>query len=113
MILKNKIQHFVGTPSWFVSIANDPALKKADLSFLKMMTYGGDSLDVKQERQMNLFLNQHGAPALTKGHGMSETCGCAAYAVGEYNRLDSFGIPLPNTIYAVVNPETKEIIPFD
>ena len=113
MILKNRIQHFVGTPSWFVSIANDPALKKADLSFLKMMTYGGDSLDVKQERQINLFLNQHGAPALTKGHGMSETCGCAAYAVGEYNRIDSFGIPLPNTIYAVVNPETKDMIPFE
>lgn len=112
MLLRNRIQHFVGTPSWFVGISEDPALAKANLSFLKMMTYGGDSMDAKQERTINWFLQQHGSPILTKGHGMSETCGAAAYAIEKYNRLDSFGIPLPGTIYAVVDPETKKMIPF-
>lgn len=44
---------------------------------------------------------------------MSETCGGAAYAAGEYNSFGTMGVPMLHTIYAVVDPETKELLKFD
>lgn len=114
LIMKYKPQTVIGTPTWFLSIINDPMLKNADLSFLRMVTYGGDSMEEEDEIKVNKFLRSHNCPCLlTKGHGMSETCGCASYAIGEYNKLNSVGIPMPNTIYAVVDPETKKLIKFE
>lgn len=114
LILKYKPQTVIGTPTWFLSLINDPILRNADLSFLRMVTYGGDSMEMEDEIRINKFLRDHNCPCLlTKGHGMSETCGCASYAIGNYNKLNSVGIPMPNTIYAVVNPETKELVKFE
>ncbi len=111
MILKHKPQTIIGPPTWLLNLLNDKNLKNKDLSFIKMLTYGGAGLEPKYEMEINEFLKQHNCSVLiTKGHGMSELCGCASYATGEYNLLGSIGIPLPNTIYALVNPDTKELI---
>ena len=113
LISKYKPQTVIGAPTWFLSMTEDKTLKGKDLSFLKMITYGGDSMEVSDETRINEFLKLHNCQSvLTKGHGMSETCGCASYATGEYNKLGSIGIPMPNTIYGVVDPETKELIKF-
>lgn len=114
LIMKYKPQTVIGTPTWFLSLINDPTLKNADLSFLRMVTYGGDSMESEDEIKINEFLKSHNCTCLlTKGHGMSETCGCASYAIADYNKLDSVGIPMPNTIYSLVNPETKQLIKFE
>lgn len=113
LILKHKPETIIGPPTWFLNLVKDPILKGADLSFVKMITYGGDSMEPEDEIRINEFLKSHNCKAkLTKGHGMSETCGCASYATGDYNTLGSMGIPMPNSIYTIVNPETKEPIKF-
>lgn len=114
LILKYKPQTVIGTPTWFLSMINDPVLKNADLSFLRMVTYGGDRMEIEDEIKINQFLASHNCKSLlTKGHGMSETCGCASYAINEYNHLGTMGIPMPNTTYGIVNPETKELLRFE
>lgn len=114
IILRYKPNIIIGPPTWFLSLTKDKKLKKADLSFLKMITYGGDSMEEQDEKEINDFFNDHNCKAaITKGHGLSETCGCASYAVGEYNKPKSIGIPMPNTIYALRNPNTKELIKFE
>ena len=114
LIKKYKPQTIIGAPSWFLALAKDTVLQDADLSFLTMATYGGDSMDVEDENNINQFLKDRNSQCvLTKGHGMSETCGCASYATGDYNNLASVGAPMPLTTYAVVNPETKEMMRFD
>jgi long-chain acyl-CoA synthetase len=93
---------------------DDPLLKNADLSFIKMITYGGDSMEPADKVRINEFLRRHNCKVkLTKGHGMSETCGCSAYSDGEYNVLGAMGIPMPFSVYGVVNPETKEPVNFE
>lgn len=114
LIKKYKPQTIIGAPSWFLALSNDETLQNVDLSFLTMATYGGDSMDIEDEIRVNEFLKKHNSRCvLTKGHGMSETCGCASYATGAYNVLASVGAPMPLTIYAVVDPETKELLKFD
>ena len=114
LIKKYKPQTIIGAPSWFLALAKDAVLQDADLSFLTMATYGGDSMDVEDEININQFLKDRNSQCvLTKGHEMSETCGCASYATGDYNNLASVGAPMPLTTYAVVDPETKEMMRFD
>ncbi len=114
LIIEHQPQIIIGTPTWFINMMNDPMLKNADLSCLKMVTYGGDSMEAEDEINLNKFLQSHNSSiVVTKGHGMSETSGCASYATNDYNDIGIMGIPMPNTIYAVVNPETKELLKFE
>ncbi len=113
IIKKHKPQTVMGVPAWFSSLLEDKAVAKEDLSYLTMITYGGDAMNPSEETKVNVFLSARHSPAvLTKGHGMSETCGCSSFAIGEYNNLGGIGIPMPYTTYALVDPETKELLKF-
>ena len=114
IILKSKAQIIIGPPTWFLGLLDDPNLKNKDLSFIKMATYGGDSMEPEDEVRVNEFLMRHNCKVkLTKGHGMSETCGCSSYADGKYNLLGTMGIPMPFSTYGIVDPETKKPINFE
>ncbi len=114
LIKKYNPQTIIGAPSWFLALSKDDTLQNADLSFLTMATYGGDSMDYEDEIRINDFLKTRNSRCvLTKGHGMSETCGCASYATKDYNIPASVGVPMPLTTYAVVDPDTKELLKFD
>ena len=113
LIAKYRPQTIMGAPSWFMTLASDPALQHEDLSCLTFASCGGDSVDPVDERTLNDFLRVHKSRTmLTTGHGMSETCGCASFGAGQYYIPGSIGIPLPYTTYAVVDSETKELIRF-
>lgn len=47
---------------------------------------------------------------MTKGHGLSQLCGCGTFTLDDYNEVGSMGVPLPLTTYRLRNPETKEFI---
>lgn len=114
MIKRYRPQTVIGTPPWLLYLISDPALTNADLSCLTMITYGGDSLNADDENKINNFLKSHKCKTvLTKGHGMSETCGCASFANHMYNHVNTVGIPLPQTIYAIVDPDTKQLVKFN
>lgn len=113
MLITHKPQIVIGVPSWFMALPQSSQLSNANMNFFKMITYGGDSMSVKDESRVNEFLLAHGCQhTLTKGHGLSEVCGCSTYAINGYNTPESCGIPLPMTTYAIVDPETKELMPF-
>lgn len=109
LVKKYRPNVVLGTPSWIVSLTNSDYLKNMNLSCITRVIYGGDSMTASDEEKVNLFLKQHGSKAeVEKGHGMSEYCGCGSYAQGKYNMPDSMGIPLPSTIYGIVDPSVDE-----
>ena len=92
----------------------DKNIKNVDLEFLKMITYGGDTMEYQDEIAVNEFLKAHNCNSkITKGHGMSETCGCASFAIDDYNIPRTMGIPMPSMTYGIVDPETKKLIKFE
>ncbi len=106
LLKKYKPNVILATPSWLVSLTKSRYLDKVDLSCITRIIYGGDSMARKDEETLNNWLRKHGSSAVVeKGHGMSEYCGCGSYAQKEFNRYESIGIPLPNTIYTLVNPD--------
>lgn len=99
----------LGTPAWIVALANDVSLADEDLSCLTRIIYGGDSMTKNDEEKVNEWLKSHNSKSVVeKGHGMSEYCGCGSYAQREWNLYESIGIPLPDTIYTLVEPESAD-----
>lgn len=99
----------MGTPAWLAALPDYSYLTNEDLSCIHTIIYGGDSLSPQDEERVNKWLKQHGSSAkVEKGHGMSEFLGCGSYAQDEYNQLGSIGIPLPNTIYSIVDPNVED-----
>ena len=114
LIKKYKPQTIIGTPTWFLNLMKDKNIKNVDLEFLKMVTYGGDTMEYQDEIAVNEFLKAHNCNSkITKGHGMSETCGCASFAIDDYNIPRTMGIPMPSMTYGIVDPETKKLIKFE
>ena len=113
LIKKYKPSILMGTPNWYLALPSDKALEGSDLSFIKIIGYGGDSMNKYDEIMINDYLKNHNCKTkISKGHGMSETSGGASYAIGDYNIPGSMGIPMIDTIYGVVDPETKEPLKF-
>ena len=109
LIFKHKPNIIMGTPSWLAALPSYDMLKNMDLSIIHTIIYGGDSMTPQDEEKVNEWLKKGGSPAkVEKGHGMSEFLGCGSYAQDEYNKLGSIGIPLPNTIYSIVDPSIDD-----
>lgn len=111
LVYLNKAAISVGIPSWYLAMRDDPYLEGKSLDFIRFMSFGGIGMTDRDEESVNQFLAEHGAKIkLSKGHGMSEICGCGSLATGTANPLGSMGIPLPKTTYAIVDPDTKEML---
>lgn len=109
LVKKYRPNIIMGTPAWLAALPNYGYLEGLDLSCIKKIIYGGDSMSPEDEENLNRWLKLHGSNAVAeKGHGMSEFLGCGSYAQKGYNMLGSIGIPLPNTIYTIVDPNVEE-----
>lgn len=109
-----KPEILVGIPSWYIAMMNDPYMEGKDIQQLKFVSFGGMGMSANNELKVNEFLHSHDAKVnLSKGHGMSETCGCSSLATGNINSPRSIGIPLPYTSYSIVDPFTKEPLCFE
>lgn len=104
----NKIAIAVGLPCWYIAMTEDKTLDGKDMSFVKYMSYGGTSMDIEDERKVNEFNLKHNIKTkMSKGHGLTETEGCASNATDSFNEEGSIGIPMPKTTYCIVDSETK------
>lgn len=109
LLKKYKPNIIMATPAWISAFPEWNYLDGLDLSCITKVIYGGDSMTASDEEKVNKWLKKHGSNAeCEKGHGMSEFLGCGSYAQKEYNNLNSIGIPLPNTIYTVIDPNVED-----
>ena len=84
-----------------------------DMSFLNTLGLGAEQLSEKALNELVQWLRGHNAESLiSQGWGCSETCSNATIAMLDSLLKGSAGIPLKNTKMCVVNPETKELLPF-
>ena len=80
-----------------------------DLSFLVDLTGGGDSVNLEQERHLNNNLTVKNARTkYLAGYGMTEIASAAASNQNLASREQSIGIPLPQTVFKVVDLDTGE-----
>ena len=110
-ILKYKPQAYLDVPNGIASVITDKRIKSnTDLSFIKHIGIGGDTLEIALEQQCNEFLKAHNyLNKVQKGYGMTEIGSAAIINVSdESNALGSVGIPFPKTVAKIVHPDTRK-----
>lgn len=98
-----------GVPTLYEALLKNTHMNNVDLSQVKYVISGGDSLSVQRNKVVNDFLTSHGCEVgITQGYGMTETCGPASFGMLGSDKLGSVGIPLPGNIFKIVDSETYE-----
>ena len=87
--------------------------KKLDLSMLKYVISGGDSLSSNLSERINGFLLSHGSKVkVSQGYGMTEALAAVALSFGDAYRDGSIGIPFPGNYIKIVKPGTQEEVKY-
>ncbi len=112
LLTKYKPTIIPGVPTLFEAMIKNKHMAKVDLSKVKYVVSGGDTLSEEKNLKVNEFLNEHKCRhKIVQGYGLSETSGgCVFPASGAY-ALGSSGIPLVGNDLKIVDTVTKEELP--
>lgn len=78
LLIKYHPTHILGVPTHYAKLFESKRLKNKDLSFLKIVGVGGDSLSVEMEKRIEEYLHMHGANiTVATGYGMTEVSAAA------------------------------------
>lgn len=96
-----------GVPTLFEALLTNKHMDNVDMSYVKYVVSGGDSLNNIKNKKFNDFLKQHNCQAtIMQGYGMTESSGPFAIGGCGSNKLGSVGIPLPGNLVSIVEPNT-------
>ena len=112
VLLNQKPNLIPGVPTLFEALLRVDSLKDADLSFLKGIFCGGDSLSPQLKKKVDAFLQEHNcAEQIREGYGTTECVTASCLTPKNYAREGSIGIPFPDTFYKIVTPGTTQELP--
>ena len=113
VLVKQKPNLIPGVPTLFEALLRTDKLEGVDLSFLKGIFSGGDSLSPELKKKVDAFLKAHGCPEqIREGYGTTECVTASCLTPKDYARAGSIGVPFPDTFYKIVEPgTTNEVEP--
>ena len=109
LLTKYHPNFLLGVPTLFEAMLKNKHLEGVNLSYLKGLISGGDTLSPGRSEAINKFLKSHQSKAkIIQGYGMTETTGPVTFGTKGSAKLGSVGIPLPGNIVRICNPQTYE-----
>ena len=108
-LVKQKPNIIPGVPTLFEALLRADNLKGVDLSFLKGIFSGGDSLSPELKKKVDAFLKEHNcSEQIREGYGTTECVTASCLTPKDYARSGSIGVPFPDVYYKIVTPGTTE-----
>ena len=112
-LIKYKCNFIAGVPTLYEALLRLPNMENADLSFLKGVYSGGDSLSIELKKKLDTFLKDHGAKIqVREGYGATETVTACCLTPPTIYRTGSIGIPFPDTYFRIVEVGTDKEVPY-
>ena len=109
ILKKQKPNLIPGVPTLFEALLRTTTLEGVDLSFLKGIFSGGDSLSPELKKKVDQFLKEHNcSEQIREGYGTTECVTASCLTPKDYARSGSIGVPFPDTYYKIVKPGTTE-----
>jgi long-chain acyl-CoA synthetase len=114
LITKYRCNFIAGVPTLYEALLRLPSMKGADLSCLKGVFSGGDSLSVELKKRFDKFLYDHNAKVqVREGYGTTECVTASCLTPSHVQKEGSIGFPFPDTYYKIVKPTTTEEAKFN
>lgn len=111
-VKKYKPNVIVGVPTLYEALLRSEGFD-FDLSFLRGMFCGGDSLSVELKKKVDKFLKDHNATIqVREGYGTTECVTASCLTPYDTYREGSIGIPLSDTYYSIVDPHNDKELPY-
>lgn len=113
LITKYKCNFIAGVPTLYEALLRLPSMDGADLSCLKGVFSGGDSLSVELKKKFDKFLaDRHAVIQVREGYGTTETVTACCLTPPHMFKEGSIGLPFPDTYIKIVKPGTDEELPY-
>ena len=113
LIRKTKPNYIAGVPTLFEAITRNRYLDGADLSCLRGVFSGGDSLTIELKKKFDKFLADHNASVrVREGYGTTECVTACCLTPYNKEKEGSIGIPFPDTYFQICKPGTCDELPY-
>lgn len=113
LIKKNRPNFIAGVPTLFEAIASNKYLDGVDLSCLRGVFSGGDSLSIELKKKFDKFLEEHNSPVrIREGYGTTECVTASCLTPYDKEKEGSIGIPYPDTDYRICTVGTDDEVPY-
>lgn len=113
LLRTKKPNYIAGVPTLYEAILRNPDMENVDLSCLQGVFSGGDSLSAELKKRFDKFLFDHNSKVpIREGYGTTECVTASCLTPTTQTREGSIGIPFPDTLYKIVDPETCEELPY-
>ena len=113
LIKKHRPNYIAGVPTLFEAIARNTYLDGVDLSCLKGVFSGGDSLSIELKKKFDAFLSEHNAGIrIREGYGTTECVTASCLTPYNKEKEGSIGLPYPDTYYRICTPGTDDEVPY-
>ena len=107
LIVKYRCNFIARVPTLYEALLRLPSMDGADLSSLKGVFSGGDSLSVELKKKFDKFLYDHNATIqVREGYGTTETVTACCLTPPTMFKEGSIGVPFPDTYIKIVEPGT-------
>lgn len=114
LITKYKCNFIAGVPTLYEALVRIQTMKGADLSCLKGVFSGGDSLSIELKKKLDKFLYDHNAKIqVREGYGTTESVTASCLTPPRMHKEGSIGIPLADMYFKIVEPGTDKELPLD
>ena len=113
LLKKHKPNFIAGVPTLYEALLRIKSLDRVDLSCLKGVFSGGDSLSIELKKRFDAFLANHNASIpVREGYGTTECVTASCLTPSHMAKEGSIGLPFPDTFYKIVKPGTEEEVPY-
>lgn len=113
LIIKYRCNFMAGVPTLYEALLRQDCMKNADLSCLKGVFSGGDSLSIELKKKLDAFLYEHNATVkVREGYGTTECVTASCLTPLHLAKEGSIGQPFPDTFYKIVTPGTQNEVPY-
>lgn len=107
LVLQYHPNVIAGVPTIYEYLLRSNGFQGHDLSFLKCIISGGDSLSITTKQKLDAVFAAHGCKAtIREGYGLTEcvtgTCLCPEHCT----KIGSVGLPYADTEYRIIHPDT-------
>ena len=112
-IVKYKCNFIAGVPTLYEALLRLPSMDGANLSSLKGVFSGGDSLSIELKKKFDKFLYDHKASIqVREGYGTTETVTACCLTPPHMFKEGSIGLPFPDTYIKIVELDTDREVPY-